>query len=75
MKRSGAIESASSAISTFGFASASSARMRRCSISARASGLTNTRSGSLNSVGVLDPSLPASSRAVSVSVTSAPAHG
>ena len=48
--------------------SASSARLRRCSISARASGFTKIRSGSLNSVGVLDPSLPASSRAVRVSV-------
>ena len=56
-----------------GFWLASSARMRRCSISARASGLVNSRSGSRMLNGSLRPSLPASSLAVSVSVTSAPA--
>ena len=66
MKRSGAIDSASSAVSTRSLASASSARLRRCSISARASGLTNGRSGSRSSCGVERPSLLASSRATSV---------
>ena len=49
--------------------------MRRCSISARATGLTKMRCGSCNSSGSLRPSLPASSRAISVIATSAPAQG
>src|SRR3954471_11128815 len=49
--------------------------MRRCSISARARGFVNSRSGSRMLKGSLVPSLPASSLAVSVSVTSAPAYG
>src|SRR5664280_1772226 len=67
--------SASSAVSTSGFASASSARMRRCSIKERATGLTKMRCGSCNSVASLRPSLPASSRATSVIATLAPAQG
>ena len=73
MNISGAIISASSAVKTSEFLLASSARMRRCSISARASGLVNSRSGRRMLNGSLLPSLPASSLAVSVSVTSAPA--
>ena len=49
--------------------------MRRCSIKARATGLTKMRCGSWNSTGSLRPSLPASSRATSVTSTLAPAHG
>ena len=68
VKRSGAMVSASSAVSTIGLAPASSASMRRCSIRARATGLTKMRCGSVNSTGSLRPSLPASSRATSVTV-------
>ena len=49
--------------------------MRRCSIKARATGLTKMRCGSSNSVASLRPSLPASSRATSVIATLAPAQG
>ena len=49
--------------------------MRRCSIKARATGLTKMRCGSCNSVASLRPSLPASSRATSVIATLAPAQG
>ncbi len=58
---SGAMVSASSASSTRGFASASSARSRRCSIKARASGLPKGRSGNCMSNGSERPSLPPSS--------------
>ena len=75
LKRSGAKVSASSAVSTRACASASSASERRCSISARAIGLLNGRSGSRSSNGSLLPSLPASSRAISVIATSTPAQG
>ena len=57
---SGAMVSASSAVSTCGLASASSARLRRCSISARATGLVKGRSGS-RIRGLGRPSLPPSS--------------
>src|SRR5919108_461896 len=49
LKRSGAIVSALSALSTLAWASPSSARMRRCSTSARAIGFANGRSGRRNS--------------------------
>ena len=64
MNFSGASASASSAVMTSGRAWASSARLRRCSISARASGLVKTRSGRRNANGSLLPSLPPSSRAI-----------
>ena len=72
---SGAQVSASSAVSTSACASPSSARLRRCSISERATGLVNARSGSRKSIGSVVPSLPPSSRAISVIDTSAPAQG
>src|SRR6202166_3643244 len=55
LKRSGASVSASSAVSTRAWASASSARIRRCSISARAIGLENRRSGRRKSDRALPP--------------------
>src|ERR1700733_4213138 len=67
--------SASSAVMTSGRVLASSARLRRCSTSARARGLVKTRSGSRKLNGSLLPWLPPSSWATSVMVTSAPAHG
>ena len=73
VKASGAIIIASSATPIWPRWLASSARMRRCSISARGSGLVNSRSGRRVANGSLWPSLPASSLAVRVSVTSAPA--
>src|SRR5262249_27800027 len=67
---SGAKVSASSAVSTLAWASASSASIRRCSTSARAIGLENGRSGRRNSNASLWPSLPASSGAVKMMDTS-----
>src|SRR6516225_7285923 len=75
LKRSGAKVSASSAVSTLAWASASSASIRRCSTSARAIGLENGRSGRRNSNAELWPSLPASSRAIKIIATSVPAQG
>jgi hypothetical protein len=59
VKRSGAMESASRPINTRGLVSASSAIMRRCSMSDLAIGLKKGRSGSFISNGSLRPSLPA----------------
>ena len=50
-------------------------RARRCSTSARASGLWKIRCGSVISIGPLWPVLPEMLTALSVIVTFAPAHG
>ena len=73
---SGAIASPVSAVSTcFGAWSGSRMRLRRCSTSARASGLWKIRCGSVISIGALSPVLPEMLTALSVIVTFAPAQG
>ena len=75
VKRSGSMRSASSAAWTRRRSSGSSTIVRRCSTSARASGLVKGRCGSVKSTGSLRPSCSASSLATRVSFTRAPAQG
>ena len=72
MNSSGSSVSASSARATCRRSRGSSASRRRCSTTARASGLVKRRSGSTISIGSLRPDWPARSLATSVSSTFMP---